>query len=234
MKKGLLLVILFLFSVSLFARHEKLRAEFETLFFSRHLWRGSQFGDAITIEPSLTVEKGTYSFNLWAAKTINKSYAEVDLIFSKSYGDFNLTFYDYYNPVPGEANNYFVLKEGENRHSGELTINYSTNSKMPLDMMLGSFFYGDKNPDTGKLYFSTYVEFSYPVSVKKIEIEPVFGFTTHKGYYADKFAVLNIGVVCSRIFNLGSKWVLPTQLSGIYNPNNRKFYFNFAVGIRLQ
>lgn len=234
MRNGVLLVLLVLIGSPLLGQQETIEAEFETFFFSRHLWRGSQFGDALTIEPSLVLSKGDYSFNFWAAKTINNSYAEVDLIFSRTFSHFTFTFFDYYNPVRGEKNNYFVLKEGENRHSGELTVNYEANPKWPLNMMFGSFFYGDRNPETDKPLFSTYAEFSYPVSLKTFEIEPVLGLTTHKGYYAGQFAILNTGVICCKDFSLGNNWVLPTSFSGIYNPYLNDFFFNVAVGIRLE
>lgn len=234
MRKLILLLVPILAGISLFAQNETVKAEFETLVFSRHLWRGSQFGNAVTFEPSITLLKGDYRFNFWAAKTVNKSYAEVDLIFSRSFSHFSITFFDYYNPIHGEENKYFVLKDGENRHSGELTINYEANSKLPFNMMIGSFFYGDNNSKTDKPFFSTYAELSYPISISYFEIEPLLGLTTHKGYYADHFALLNSGVVARKDFNLGSNWVFPIQLSGIYNPYKNEFHFNIAVGLRLK
>lgn len=234
MRIGLLLMIFVLIGFPLFAQKHELTTEFETIIFSRHLWRGSQFGDALTIEPSLTFSKGDYSFNFWAAKTINDSYAEVDLIFSRTFSNLTVTFFDYYNPVRGETNRYFSVEKGKNRHSGELTINYGANPKLPLNVMLGSFFYGDNNPKTDKPFFSTYVEFSYPVSLKTFEIEPVLGLTTHKGYYAGQFALLNTGFVCRKDFSLKGNWLIPTLFTGIYNPNLNEFYFNIAVGIRLE
>ncbi|MDP2890913.1 MAG: hypothetical protein Q8P34_18350, partial [Bacteroidota bacterium] len=63
---------------SLAASGQKLAGEAEILLLSRHIWRGNQLGDAIAVEPSVTISGGRFSFNIWAARTTNNSYSEID------------------------------------------------------------------------------------------------------------------------------------------------------------
>lgn len=216
-----------------FANEKTTKLVFETLVFNRHIWRGEQMGDAFTIEPSLTVSKGNFSLNLWAAQTINESYTEIDFIPSYRIKHLTFTFFDYYNPKVGEDNNYFTFKEGENRHSFELAVNYSANKKFPLNLMLGTFVFGDKNPETGKPFYSTYMEATYPFQFLKINIEPIIGMTPIKGYYANELAIINSNLTIKKEFKLTENLTLPFKMSGIYNPYSDQVFLNFSFGLLI-
>ncbi|MDP3914181.1 MAG: hypothetical protein Q8R96_10645 [Bacteroidota bacterium] len=216
---------------SLAASGQKLAGEAEILLLSRHIWRGNQLGDAIAVEPSVTISGGRFSFNIWAARTTNNSYSEIDLIPSYQFNHFSLTLLDYYNPVPGEINQYLNFQEGKNRHSVELNIDNYSIDKQRFKWMAGTFILGDKNEETGKPFYSTYLEFKYPVTIFGIKTEPFAGLTPFKGYYADKFAIINAGISFSKEIDLKLPFTFPLSLSFISNPYSKQSFVIFAGGI---
>lgn len=216
---------------SLAASGQKLAGEAEILLLSRHIWRGNQLGDAIAVEPSVTISGGRFSFNLWAARTTNNSYSEIDLIPSYQFNHFSLTISDYYNPVPGEINQYLNFQEGKNRHSVELNIDNYSIDKQRFKWMAGTFILGDKNEETGKPFYSTYLEFKYPFTIFGIETEPFAGLTPFKGYYADKFAIINTGISFSKEIDMKLPFTFPLSLSFISNPYSKQSFVIFAGGI---
>lgn len=205
--------------------------EAELMFLSRHSWRGEMLGTAPAIEPSVTAYMGNFSFNVWAAFTTDNSYTEIDLIPSYQFKYFALTLLDYYNPVVGEKNDYLDFSNEFNRHSVEATIdNYEVETQQ-LKYLVATFFLGDKNEETGKPYYSTYVELSYPFTVLGLDAKPFVGATPFRGYYADQLAVVNTGLTVSKELDLKLPFTIPLTLSLVSNPNTSNTFVTFAAGI---
>lgn len=225
-----LVFCVFLF-VSVFVSGQKIELEAELLVQSRHVWRGSKLGTAPAVEPSVTFRFGRFSFNLWAAKTTNNTYSEVDLIPSWQFNEFSLTLFDYYNPVSGESNRYLNFQEGRNRHSIELSVDNYSIEKRRIKWMIGTFWLGDRNKETDKPFYSTYLELKYPFTVLGIETEPFAGLTPFRGYYAEKFAIINTGISFNKSFELSSTLSIPVNLSFIANPHQNTQFFVLSSGI---
>jgi len=206
-------------------------SEAEVLFQSRHTWRGTKFGTAPAIEPSVTATKGNFSFNVWASLTTNNTYSEIDLIPSWQFGEYTLSLYDYYNPVAGEKNGYLTLNNGECRHSLEVSIDNYSGEKCPLKWYVGTFFANDKNEETGKPYFSTYIELKYPFSFLKIDAEPFIGATPFKSFYAEKLAVINSGMALSKEIKLSKTLSIPVVLTYTFNPYEENHFVTLGTGI---
>lgn len=231
-----LLISIFLLTISFYSYSQFSFSEAEIIVQSRHVWRGDKLGTAPAIEPSVTFSGGRLRFNAWASVTTNNSYSEVDLIPSYQFKLFSVTLLDYYNPIPGEDNYYLNFQDSLNRHSVELTIDNYTIEKQRLKWMIGTFLFGDKNEETGNPYFSTYLELKYPFTMCKIEIAPFCGLTPFKGFYADRFAVINTGISMSKSFKISSKLSLPINASYIFNPNQNNHFFvvTFRVAMSLR
>ncbi len=229
MLRLVLLNFLLLFSLKAFCQVKLTDAE--VIIQSRHVWRGDQLGTAPAIEPSVTFSEGRFSFNFWASVTTNNSYSEIDLIPAWQFRDFQLSLLNYYNPVPGEKNQYLNFQEGKSRHSLELSFDNYSVEKGRLKWMVGTFLLGDKNEDTGKPFYSTYLELKYPFSVLGLDAEPFIGMTPFKGYYADKTAIINSGISFSKEFRLSSRLSVPVTVSYIYNPYQDKQMVTIATGL---
>jgi hypothetical protein len=210
---------------------QNLDFEAEVIIQSRHIWRGSMLGDAPAIEPSATLGSGRFSFNIWAARTTNNSYSEIDLIPAYQFDHFQLTLFDYYNPVPGGNNQYLNFQKGKNRHSLELSLDNYLVEKQRVKWMIGTFLLGDKNEETGNPFYSTYIGLKYPFTILGIETEPFAGLTPFRGYYADKFAVINTGICFSKEFELNAGFSVPLSLLVICNPHQNQQFVVISSGI---
>jgi hypothetical protein len=205
--------------------------EAEVMIQSRHIWRGTQLGNAPAIEPSVTFLKGHFSLNVWTSVTTNNSYSEIDLIPAWQFGELTVTVLDYYNPVLGEKNQFLNFQEEYNRHSLELTVDNYSGEKHRLKWLVGTLFVGDKNEETGNPFYSTYLELKYPFSFLKIDTEPFVGLTPFKGYYAEKLAVINSGIALSKELKLSSNLSIPIILTYTYNPYEDKQFITLGSGI---
>jgi len=221
------------FSITFFTYSQVRISSAEIFIQSRHVWRGSQLGNDIAIEPSLTFACNRFSFNVWAAITPDNSYSEIDLIPSYSFNPFKLSLLNYYNPVHDDVNRYLNFKQGKSRHSLELTLdNYSVEKKR-LKWMVGTFLAGDRNQITGKSLYSTYLETRYPFTVWLIDVEPFAGITPFRGYYADKFAVIHTGISFGKEFDLKLPFKVPLNISYISNPYTQNNFIIFCVGVKI-
>jgi len=224
------IIVLFLaISVQVFSQISF--SEAEVLVQSRHVWRGEKLGTAPAIEPSVTFSANRFSFNVWASVTTNNSYSEIDLIPAYQFNKFQITLLNYYNPVPGENNQYLNFQKGKSRHSLELTVDNYSVDKQQFKWMVGTFLLGDKNEDTGNPYYSTYIELKYPFSIWGIDAEPVCGITPFKGFYANKFAVINSGISFSKSFKISPTLSVPLCTTYIFNPSQNNHFFVIASGI---
>lgn len=206
-------------------------SEAELMFYSRHVWRGEQLGTAVSMEPSVTATSGRFNFSVWAALTPNNSYSEIDLIPSYQSETFELSLLDYYNPVAGEKNGYLDFEKAFNRHSVEITLDNYAIEKYRLKWMAGTFILGDKNEDTGRPFYSTYIEFSYPFTLRQIDMEPSAGFTPAKGYYAGNFAFVSTSMSFGKEIAINDHLSIPLTLSFIHNPYTSNTFVTFASGI---
>ena len=229
LKSCLSLVALLL--VSFFVSAQKFEWESEVLLQSRYIWRGEMLGNAPAIEPSVTFTSGKFSFNVWGMLTTNNSYSEFDLVPSYQFNLFKVSLLDYYIPEKGESNQYLNFQKEKNRHSLEINIDNYSIDEQRLKWMVGTFFSGDKNEETNKPFYSTYIEFKYPFTIFKINAEPSVGITPFKGMYANKFAFVNTAISFSKEFELSSRLSIPITASYTYNPYQDKQFVSGSTGL---
>jgi len=208
------------------------KVDFRTDIYSRHLWRGDQLGDAPAIEPEISLTKGNFGFSIWGATTFNNSYNEIDIILNYQVLPFlNVSFYDYYNPVPDAENKFWKYKGDEMRHSLELTTDFEKDD-FPLTLLAGVFIYGDKDSISSSERFSTYLEPAYNFKIVKKDFRLFAGFTPFSGYYAHNFAFVNIGATFSDSFSIGPQLELPFEFTFCTNPSTNQTWFVVGVGIK--
>ena len=221
------------FSLKVSAQENKQwKVDFRTDLYSRHLWRGDQLGDAPAIEPEISLTKGNFGFSVWAATTFDNSYSEIDLILNYQVLPFlNISFYDYFNPVPDAQNQFWKFKGDEMRHSLELTADLEKDD-FPLTLLAGVFLYGDKDSISSGERFSTYIEPAYNFKIAGKDFRLCTGFTPFSGYYAGKFSFINIGATFSDSFAITPKLELPVEFTFCTNPSTNQSWFVVGVGIK--
>lgn len=229
MNRLLSLVLLLITTTLTYAQSNAL--EGELMFLNRHAWRGEIFGTSVAVEPSATATAGHFSFNVWAALTLDNSYSELDLIPSYQFRFFKLSLLDYYNPVAGKSNNFWSVKKEFSRHSVEITLDNFDVEKHRFKWLAGTFILGDRDEDSGRPLYSTYVELSYSFNLWELETTPFAGFTPWTGYYAPDFAFVNTGLTLSHELDINSFFTIPLTLSAVYNPSTQNSFVTFGTGI---
>ena len=231
MKRVIVVLLLVICCIFTKGENTEWKINGQVLIFSQHIWRGMGIGDAQCIEPSVTFSKGIFAINLWAAKTIDDSYTEIDIIPSITLGNYQFIIYQYYNPITDAENSFFNFEDQLNRHSLELAFSKKPTKAIPIRFLISSFFFGDENPQTGNPFYSSYTEVGAPFKLLDLDIEPMIGITTHKGYYASEFAVINTSLNIQKNIKLSSSLNVPLKLLMIYNPNKKEKLLSVGTGV---
>jgi hypothetical protein len=200
--------------------------------YSRYIWRGLDFGNAPSLQPSISYTTGGLSFGAWGAFAMASgginTYAENDLWASYSYptssGTFSLYLTDYFFPSAGIK--FFKYEDnGLGAHTLEGGIGYAGIEDFPVSVTAYYNFYNDVDN-------SAYIQVSYPVSIDSVYSMTVFaGGTPSKSalYAASKNAVLNVGISVSKIIKITDYFSLPVNASYIINPEQEQSYLIFGM-----
>lgn len=199
---------------------------------SRHAWRGGLTTRSWNMQPTIEYS-GIKNLTLgaWGCYTVNNEYAEVDLYASYSLGNFNITLYDYFNPMPnedGKNHHFFNFDENVTGHLIDATIDYSFGC-IPLKLMASTIVYGCDLNSSGKNNYSTYFEASYDQTLSSGQTISYFvGGTPHKSMYYNNANVVNLGFKVSQDIKIGS-YALPVNGSIVVNPARGNVYFIVGV-----
>jgi hypothetical protein len=188
---------------------------------SRYIWRGLVFSPAVNIQPLVDYTYKGLSVGSWGSYGVGTNYFETDLYLSYSLGNLSITLFDYYNEMETamDSVNYFNFKAGETWHMLEATLAYTISEDFPLTVTAATFFYGaDYNYTDKKQFYSTYLELAYAFSVKEVSANVFLGGCLNKGLYADKAAIVNVGVKAVKNIKLSDTFELPISGSFILNP----------------
>ena len=117
---------------------------------SRYIFRGTDFGDAVSIQPAISYTNGPIEVGAWAAYPITSALGfgddgtlesaganEHDLYITYSTGPLGVTLTDYYFP---QKNDVFNYEDEDGIHQLEISATYEAG---PLSLMAGFFFWGD-------------------------------------------------------------------------------------------
>jgi hypothetical protein len=247
----------FLFSVSCFSQTEDIhQAEknppnppsisFGADLVSRYIWRGKDFGNSPAIQPNLSFSVAGLKIGAWGSygfvyRHIVGNYAEFDPYISYTWKFFTLGITDYFFPngqTPNDNNKYFNYENNTTGHTFEACLTFTGPEKFPLQVYAGTFFYGaDKGKDTAGVYgsgtknnYSTYVEISYPFTVRGIGLKPFAGgIPFGSGWYGPYGGVINAGLTVSKTIRISKEYGLPAYSSIIANPQTQSIFFVFGI-----
>jgi len=171
--------------------------------YSRYVWRGTDFGNSVSVQPLLSYSFGGFEVGAWASYPMASDVTsmganENDLYLTYTVGDLGLTITDYYFPESGGVFNY---NSDDEYHFLESSLSYAPGS---FSLLVGYFFSGDSDR-------SIYVEMGYKV-YKSDEIKADLSIGAGNGSYVvkDEFGVVNIALTVSSG---------PMSVSYIVNPD---------------
>jgi len=211
---------------------------------SRYIWRGSDYGNSLCIQPTLAISAANFEIGCWSSVGTNNFYKEVDLYAKYTIKNFSLVFTDYYVPLINDIaaspdNRYFIYDDKNTAHSFEGSLLFKGGEKFPLWLLGGVFFYGndkrwgyDADKDSNDLtYYSSYFEAGYSFTVQENSADLFIGFTPSAGAYGNTLGVVNLGVTATRKLKISNTLELPVKGSLIFNPQTSNVFFVFGITI---
>ncbi len=157
--------------------------------YSRYVWRGTDFGNAVSVQPSLNYTVGGLEIGVWASYPIDNGSVganENDLYITYSIGNLGLTVTDYYFPEAGDVFNY---TSDDAIHFLEGSVSYSLGS---VGLLAGYFFSGDEDN-------SAYAELSWGFYEKEdVSASLIVGAGNGMYVVEDDFNVVNVGLSVSK------------------------------------
>jgi hypothetical protein len=199
--------------------------------YSRYIWRGMDFGNSPSVQPSLSYSFSGLTVGAWGSYATNFDYQEADLFVSYDIKEvITLMVTDYFFPLGAKGNNgYFQYSEDKTGHVFEGSLIFNGLEKLPLSLSLNYNFYGADADN------SVYTELGYAGKIKDVDYNIFLGATTGKGIYlpdgSDGFSVVNLGLGLAKELRMTEAFVLPVKASVIVNPQAQNLFF--IVGISL-
>ncbi len=185
---------------------------------SRYVWRGTDFGESMSMQPALTLGLGGLEVGAWGSYSVSASGAyanENDLwatytVSASNGASFSFGFTDYYFPGPG-ADGFFVT----DGHLLELSASFTGPESFPISLLAGKMSRND--PDN-----SLYLEASVPVSgFEDVDLSLTAGMVAGESefYATNGTAFVNLGISASKDWVITDSFSLPLSVSYILNPN---------------
>lgn len=194
------------------------QVDITTSVMSRYNWRGTDFGNSPSIQPTFSYTKGALSIGAWGAYATNGNPAgtEIDLYASYAVGDFTLMVTDYTFP-DASAGAFLDAKQ----QYVELGLAYASEST-PLTAFVGVFLLNDD--DT-----SIYGELGYALG----DVGLFLGFTPTKTamYGTGKAGIVNTGLSYSKPLALSESLTVSLTSKFIVNPYAKNGFLLFGFSL---
>lgn len=206
---------------------------------SRYVWRGRDFGNSPSIQPSLEFSHEGFAVGTWGAFSVDTDvYQELDLYISYTIADaITIGVTDYFFPSYSTTawplkNGYFNYNNDETGHIFEGNLAWAC-KKIPITLSVNTAFYGaDKKPDDIEAQnFSTYIELGYGGTMKEVDWNVFLGITPAEGLYGDDFGVVNMGFGLSKEIMITPSFSLPVSSALIFNPQEENAFFVFGISL---
>jgi hypothetical protein len=198
-------------------------------FVSRYVWRGLDFGNSFSVQPSIALIAGDFEAGFWGSYPFTNTAGgneEIDLYLGYTLGDVSVLITDYYFPNSGgKYGNY----DDPGSHTVEVGLSYGGSDAFPLSV---TAFMNVYNDDDNTVYF----ELGYTTQVNEVALDFFVGGTPggDAGYYGTiDFNLINIGITASKEISITDKFTLPIFSSYVLNPNLEVAFLVFGLSLRM-
>ncbi|MEX0821720.1 MAG: hypothetical protein WD021_06210 [Rhodothermales bacterium] len=195
---------------------------------SRYVWRGTDFGESASIQPSLSFNSGGFEVGTWASYAVSPVSAglnEHDIWVGYTAGPVSVGVTDYYFPAPG-GSGFFDFDNGEGAHTLEPYVAFGGTETFPVSLFAGYLAYND--PDN-----SLYLNASVPFAVSGVDMS--FGVGASAGesgwYGTDGFAIIDVALTGSKSIPITDSFELPVFVQYVLNPDAERTFLVFGVSL---
>ncbi|MBT8401648.1 MAG: hypothetical protein KJO98_14315 [Rhodothermia bacterium] len=203
---------------------------------SRYVWRGTDFGQSASLQPSLVFDSHRLEIGTWASYSISSDGADANehdvwiaLNFpAGSFGSVTAGVTDYYFPSPDAADFFDLSGNGEGSHMFEPFVAYAGPKTIPVTLFLAVFAHND--PD-----HSLYFEAGIPVRVDNVILELTAGSVLNRSavYGTDEFSIVNLGFAVAKDLRISEAFAVPLTVSYVLNPHLERSFLvaGFSIGL---
>ena len=194
--------------------------------YNRYVWRGIDFGNSPSIQPTLKYTIGGFSVGAWGAFATNSEFSEVDLSATYAFS-FGLTLLasDYFATGDGlnSADYLDYSNDSTSFHAYELSAIYAYKG-----LTLTGGYFLNKSDVSDVADGDSYVEAKYT-----FENSLNFFVGAGNGFYTTDtdFMVCNVGVGASKTIKVTDTFSIPMNAAVMVNPDSKNIFF--TVGISL-
>ncbi|MCB0731056.1 MAG: hypothetical protein KDC88_08490 [Ignavibacteriae bacterium] len=198
-------------------------------FVSRYVWRGIDFGNSFSVQPSLSVSNGGFEAGFWGSYPFvndNMGAEEMDLYLGYSISDFSVLVTDYYFPTSGgKYGNY----KDPGSHTIEIGLSYGGSDSFPISLAAYMNVYNDEDN-------TVYFEVGYSTEIQEVGFDLFVGGTPggDGAYYGTtEFNLINIGITASKEISITDDFSLPIFSSYVLNPNLEIGHLIFGLSLGM-
>ncbi len=200
---------------------------------SRYVWRGLDFGDSWSIQPSVAFAGGGFEVGAWASYGV-QGMNENDLYLTytaqtESGAAFTLGLNDYYFPTAIDSPKFF---DGDS-HAIEPFASFSGPEGFPVELLVAVAYNPPPASDTlGSRENVGYIEFAVPFSRGGADLSVHVGGVTNGSrlYSTSGAGITNLGLSATKAIGTGD-WTVPTTLSYVLNPDSEQSFLVFGVSL---
>ena len=182
---------------------------------SSYVWRGTQFGSGVHIQPYMTLGSGNFEAGLWGSfpTTAEGGGNELDAYLSYDFGPLAITVTNY--TFPGEGGFY---SDGEGFFDGDYTEISGSTSIMGIDLLAGYFTEVE----------ALYVELGFGAG--PVDIAIGYGEDQGDAFYANGGSgIVNMSFSGSKEIQISDSFSLPVFGSFILNPEAETAFLVFGI-----
>ena len=201
---------------------------------SRYIWRGTDFGESASIQPTLAYGSGNLEIGTWASYSISFDGAranEHDLYLTYTIpvgesGSLDLGITDYYFPAPRSAKLFNFDGDGGGAHLLELVAGFTGKDSFPISVYAAYMAHND--PDG-----SLYIESNYPASVGDVDVGLTLALVRGKSalYGVDGSSIVSMGLSASKDLSITEQFSLPLSVAWIVNPTAERSFLVFGISL---
>ncbi len=200
---------------------------------SRYVWRGYDYGQSASVQPSISVTSGGFEAGVWGSFAIDDDSAnEIDTYVSYTAGPVTLGVTDYFFP-PSRLFDFanYDGDEGPGSHYVEPFVSVATPSGVGL--YAGTFVWNDEA-------YSTYLEVNYGETVAGFDLGVALGTVLAldlpdggSTIYGtdDTFALTNLAFTAGKEIPITSEFSLPVFGQLIVNPYTEQEFLVFGISL---